>query len=637
MKTKKSDEFLKLAEKRPRTKFAVVGQGTSWTIYEGADLAKATADKGEVLIRATCQRASAALKMLVVGGAPELTVFKSRVFAAQLKANPKAMVFKTVKAEETAELEQLQAELDGTLVEQVGMLPGGTRDALLPLLQEAQALAGDGDVAAAKLKVQELKRRLGAGSGSGPADDSAQRKALTAELQGRLVEEVGKVRSPYREPLVRLVNEAMKLAAGGDLKLAKDKVAELKAGIGNVPPLRPTSSTPALPSSAVFKQRLAVLTPRYQDVLKHAPFAKAGLEPLMKEIVESARLGRFEAGMAQLDKLEAEVTLALEFVRLKLEKDPAKRIRLCEDYLAAHADRGLECALVEDIYAEAKKTWGVEEAKKAYEVQMKGQDSKRYNPGNKFAPEHRDDAEKGHILNPAALKHFAKKYGLEESEVLAIRTYTAADYKYINPAVANQQDHPERQKLGKDGKPIAWMDAQHRPDPSQAKNETERKQLQKALEDYEAKKKRSLKEEGALHAGMIMEAFKKLPKKSGTLYRGARMNLQRFNSEYAVGKQIPVEAFISQSVSKDVARGFADGGGNVQLGPDATVSVFVEVDVHDARDISEMSIYGATEAEWLLPPGGKLVVDRIEDDAVRNPGTPVATVWKKVRMRQVAG
>jgi len=173
MKTKKIDEFIKLAQKRPRTKFAVVGKGTTWTFYEGADLAKASASKGETLIAATAQRAQTALKMLVIGGTPELTLLKTKVFAAQLKTDAKAVTFKTVKAEDNAELDKLQAELDGSLVEQVGNLPGPAREAALPLLQEAQAAAGDGDLATAKAKVQELKRRLGATAP--PVDDAAQR------------------------------------------------------------------------------------------------------------------------------------------------------------------------------------------------------------------------------------------------------------------------------------------------------------------------------------------------------------------------------------------------------------------------------------------------------------------------------
>ena len=58
--------------------------------------------------------------MLVIGGTPELTLLKTKVFAAPLKADAKAVTFKTVKAEDNAELDKLQAELDGPLVEQVG-------------------------------------------------------------------------------------------------------------------------------------------------------------------------------------------------------------------------------------------------------------------------------------------------------------------------------------------------------------------------------------------------------------------------------------------------------------------------------------------------------------------------------------
>ena len=61
---------------------------------------------------------------------------------------------------------------------------------------------------------------------------------------------------------------------------------------------------------------------------------------------------------------------------------------------------------------------------------------------------------------------------------------------------------------------------------------------------------------------------------------------------------------------------------------------FVEAEIVDARDVSGMSIYPG-EGEWLLPPGGKLVVASIEDDSVKNPGKPKATAWKRVKMRQV--
>jgi hypothetical protein len=321
---------------------------------------------------------------------------------------------------------------------------------------------------------------------------------------------------------------------------------------------------------------------------------------------------------------------------LNAEKDLTRKIQMCERFLRDYARYKAECAEVEDILADAKKQWGVEEAKKAYAEQVKGQNSDKYNPQNKFGMKHQDMATKDFVLNPKKLKELSEKYGISEAEVIAIRTYTASDYKYINPAVANQEDHPERQKLDKDGKPITWMDAQHRPDPSKAANADERAALEAQLKDYEKGQKRSLREEGSLHAGMVMEAFKKLPRKQGKLFRGARMNARRFASEYVVGTKIPIEAFQSQSVDPTVARRFANGGGDVKLPDDATVSVFVEAEVVDARDIQDLSIYGGIEAEWLLPPGGYLVIEAIEDEkGERAVGNPPATAWKYVKMRQI--
>lgn len=636
MKTKKSDEFVKHAQKRPRTKFAIVGKGSSWTIYEGTDLAKAAPGKGEEVIKASCQKTPTALNVLVVGGTTEITVLKTKVFAPQLKENAKALTFKAINNEENGELEKLQMELDGPLVETVGKLPNPPRDTLVALLNQAKALAADGDLGGAKGKVQELKRGMGSQGGSSEQDE---RQALLGQLQGQLVGQVAQLKNPQRDPLIAALNEAIKLAKGGDLQLAKEKVAKLKEELAKIPPPRPKSEAPELTPNATFKNRLLALTPVFQKVVSSGPKNKDRLEAALKEANEAARNGKYDVALSLLDRVEAQLGLAVgeALLALKAEKDLNKKIQLCEAFLKDYARYGTECAAVEDIYAEARKTWGVEEAKKAYGQQMKGEDTP-YNPGNKFDPKFRRDDEKDVILNPVEVKRLAKKYGLDESEVIAIRTYTASDYKYINPGVANQKDHPERQKPGKDGKPIDWMTSQNKPDPSKAKNDTEKKQLEKELEAWERENKaKGMSEEGALHAGMLMQAFKKLPKKSGPLYRGARMNMQRFNSEYAVGKEIPIEAFISQSVSPDVARGFADGGGSFPPPQDATVSVFVEVQVQDARDISEMSIYGQTEAEWLLPPGGKFVVDKIEEDSVKHDGAPKATAWKKVKMRQVPG
>lgn len=52
-----------------------------------------------------------------------------------------------------------------------------------------------------------------------------------------------------------------------------------------------------------------------------------------------------------------------------------------------------------------------------------------------------------------------KAHGLSEAEAVAIRVFTEQNYNYINPAVANQQDRPDRK--GADGRD--WMDLKQRP------------------------------------------------------------------------------------------------------------------------------------------------------------------------------
>ncbi len=223
--------------------------------------------------------------------------------------------------------------------------------------------------------------------------------------------------------------------------------------------------------------------------------------------------------------------------------------------------------------------------------------------------------------------------GLTEGEALAIRAYTAKNYRYINPAIANQKDRTD--------KGSSWMDAQNRPDPSKAKKPEQKQRLEAKQKTYDeglsadAGSKKNLYEEGALHAGMIVEAFKKLPKKIATLYRRARMTPKAFKAEYSQGKIIAYEAFVSQSTSEEVARNYARGGGDDKPPDDARTSVFVEAKVSDARDIMAISVYDAGEGELLLPPGTTLRVVSIQDDTEQDPGTPMAKNWKKVLLEQV--
>jgi len=161
MKTKKSDEFVKQAQKLPRAKFAVVGKGSSWTLFTGSDLAKATPENGETLIQASYQKKPTTLSVMVVGGGPEVAILKTKVFADQLQRDAKSVTFKPVSPADNAELEKLQADLDITLGEQISKLPVAAREAVVPLFNQAKKLAADGELGPARAKVAELKSRMG--------------------------------------------------------------------------------------------------------------------------------------------------------------------------------------------------------------------------------------------------------------------------------------------------------------------------------------------------------------------------------------------------------------------------------------------------------------------------------------------
>ena len=171
---------------------------------------------------------------------------------------------------------------------------------------------------------------------------------------------------------------------------------------------------------------------------------------------------------------------------------------------------------------------------------------------------------------------------LSEAEFAAIHTYTGQDYEYINPQVHGRGKGEIDASRGRRAK---------------AKN-------------YETMWKY---EEGGLHAGLIAEAFKKLPRWTGTTFRGFTMDndyLGLTTQAWYVEK-----AFWSTSEAASVARAFM---GNFAT-PTNTIAVLVEIDVTNGRDVARMSNVPA-ELEILLPPGsnyaiiGRVHLARPQDD-----------------------
>jgi hypothetical protein len=202
-----------------------------------------------------------------------------------------------------------------------------------------------------------------------------------------------------------------------------------------------------------------------------------------------------------------------------------------------------------------------------------------------------------------------KQYGLTEGEILAVKVYTASDYKYMNPATANS-----------DG----WMAGQA----------FEEKPKNYATTDEGIKELRSLMEEGQLHSAMAVSALKKLPLKAGPCYRGRRMTEADFVKKYG-DLQKPVVAaaekllnLTSVSMNREVAEDFANGRDCKKA--EKIVSLMIEIEVKAARDISKLSLL-PWEMECLLMPGASVATDSIVRLPGGKKGNPEAFHWYLVK------
>jgi hypothetical protein len=227
-----------------------------------------------------------------------------------------------------------------------------------------------------------------------------------------------------------------------------------------------------------------------------------------------------------------------------------------------------------------------------------------------------------------ALK-FASKYKLTAAEIAAIRTYSFPDYAYIVPAAANSPGYV-KQGLEKSL------------DPSLKRLAGSAVDLNNAMK------------EGALHTGMLMQALAKIEPYARKGYRGERLTVAEFYRRYVVGAEISgadtesgkpargmeFNRFGSASKRRSVAEAYAQGAGSgdQKINDDQTVSVILELELTNAREIEKLSGSPKGEYEVLILPGAKFVITGMpkvpEDDRV--PGKPAATHWAIVRMKQIA-
>lgn len=331
------------------------------------------------------------------------------------------------------------------------------------------------------------------------------------------------------------------------------------------------------------------------------------------KLIEALRY--YHAATKPEEKLQLTQLIQMR-ARIWLEKHGSRKTK-GEDYQASRVTQLLADAKGEEQALRAQAAGG-KKREQAYLDDIKSGSMTAMNPlsggyhadtGKKLASG--QQAGGGPGADQAAVD-FVAKYQLTAAEATAIRTFTAGDYAYINPAMAGDDK---------------WLGGNlaNAKDPH----------LKSVLAD--PMRILLLKAEGARHAAMIMQALAKLPAYTKLSYRGERRAGQEFLKRYSKGAVLPANAaFASASKNRDVAEKFARGeGGDTSVPAEKTVSVLMFVSPTNARDVTAISAKGKEEAEVMLLPGAQLQVTDVKRKRKGEPGKPPATNWYEVYLKQV--
>jgi hypothetical protein len=238
-----------------------------------------------------------------------------------------------------------------------------------------------------------------------------------------------------------------------------------------------------------------------------------------------------------------------------------------------------------------------------------------------------DDVKSGSASELAsAVRGAGKTLGLAPAEIAAIITFTAEDYKYINPATANSPSWMKEQNpavidlLDKPG--LTASETKRLNNALQTKGQKERQDERKA--ELTARR-----DEGALHAGMAMQGLSKLPKWKGLTYRGEVLDMAVFDSRYTTAsgpapvndqgdlvpgtKLKPVQKTLGRtaisSTSKKLSRAIHFLDTSLKKPPIARL--IYETQITNGRDISAISANPAEEEVATLPGAAVTILSAV--------------------------
>lgn len=216
---------------------------------------------------------------------------------------------------------------------------------------------------------------------------------------------------------------------------------------------------------------------------------------------------------------------------------------------------------------------------------------------------------KGADARAAAL---AAKHHLTADEIAAIRIFTAPDYTYINPGLANDPSWL-KQNLAKSKDPHIQDLVKRNVDPA------------------------TLMKEGAEHGAKVLNAIKRLPAYTEIAYRGERISLSSFKKNYKDASTKYFGGFGSAAKKREVAQNYAVGRKtDIGLTKDDVVSVLALVfPKTKARDISLLSASPNDEEEIVILPNTTYTIERwFPVPAPEDRGEPATTHWYMVYLRE---
>ncbi len=365
--------------------------------------------------------------------------------------------------------------------------------------------------------------------------------------------------------------------AGPDQELVSSKqVLQLQRTVGNKGVSRLLAQSSTVPVQGAFEMKTSYLD------------QQIGISDTFMGLFGKSKFYDIRNTLARYEKAAPSDRLSLLD---KLEK-------LCSKWMAAYGTsksagdqkkKAVVRNLLDEVDAERASVASKQAAEDVYlanAVNAGKKDSTSSDVGKKFALEALSSDGKG--VSKDALRgqysdaeaSLMSAHGVTGAEIAAIKTFTASDYQYINPATANSE---------------SWL----------ASN---RKQfhLSKKLGD------RAFSQEGSLHTAIAMQGLAKMPAWTKPAYRGERCTPSQFTEKYSVGKEFAYNSFASSAQEDGVALNFAHGLADSPPSKDKSVAVLTVLEETGGRDISSISMV-QREKEVLLLPGSKFIVKKVEE------------------------